>query len=119
MFIIFIIQLLDEQMKRDENIKELIGIMDDTYGFLQDSSELKSMFDNDTVTAVASQIQIIAAIFKQTAECAHFVSNYAKDSNYCRRFLLISRVGTEFMSIREKSCQTYGNFMQGQGRRIH
>lgn len=78
-----------DQMNRDEHVKQLIGILDDVFTFLMESSELKFFAEVGSMGNIGSQIKIIAAISLQITECAHFICAYAKDVGYCMYNVLV------------------------------
>lgn len=77
-----------DQMNRDEHIKQLIGILNDIFTLLTESSELKKIAEVKSTGGIGSQIKIIAAISFQTIECAHFICAYASDVGYCMFFII-------------------------------
>ncbi|KAF9457440.1 WD40-repeat-containing domain protein [Collybia nuda] len=80
-------KLMTDQMNRDENIKQLVGILDEIFAFLTESSELKRILATGSVKITDSQIKILTALTWQTTECAHFICAYAKTISYWTRTL--------------------------------
>ena len=62
------------QDQRDSRILDLLGIMNEVYTLVLDAEPLKK---------IKSQKQAIEMLAKQTTDCAHFVSLYFNDANFC------------------------------------
>ena len=66
------------QKARDHNIIRLAGIMSDVFTFLQDAEPLKTiMAHNKTITLLVQQV----------TECGYFITEYAKQKDFCESAL--------------------------------
>jgi hypothetical protein len=62
------------QKDRDDNINRLLGIMKDTYDFIEVVDPLKK---------VESHKPIVILLTHQTTECGYFIGDYAKNKSFC------------------------------------
>ncbi|EJU05444.1 WD40 repeat-like protein [Dacryopinax primogenitus] len=76
-------EVVKAQKDRDDNIMSLVEIMNDTYAFIQEASELKEMMKNPGKDTLRERALIRLA--KQTVECANFISTYSKDKGFLSR----------------------------------
>jgi hypothetical protein len=61
-------------MDRDNKIEDLVGTMNDMYAFMIEAKSLDK---------IKSHANILAAIAKQTTECAYFIQEYAETKGFC------------------------------------
>ncbi|KAN0102501.1 hypothetical protein V8E52_011886, partial [Russula decolorans] len=66
------------QKDRDDNINRLLGIMKDTYDFIEVVDPLKK---------VESHKPIVILLTHQTTECGYFIGDYAKNKSFLERTL--------------------------------
>jgi hypothetical protein len=101
-------------MNRDDSVTQLVLLLDSVFEFLTQGSQLEAIakLTSDKVpsdTRLGVQIQILVLLSQQVTECAHFIYDYAKDTNYCASIELFTLI--EWLSIyshiRETSNQTF------------
>lgn len=68
-----------DQLHRDNAVKDLLDIIDDTYTFILTADSLKDLDQR--------RKSILANLSKQTIECAYFIRDYAKSSAFCEYYL--------------------------------
>ncbi|KAI9460420.1 hypothetical protein HD554DRAFT_1583893 [Boletus coccyginus] len=68
-------QVLVNQKNRDEQIICLAGTMSDIFAFVHDAEPLK---------AIESHMEAIKLLTQQVAECGYFITEYAKQKNFCQ-----------------------------------
>ena len=80
-------QLMIDQATQDEAIQNLVQVLDDLFGFLQEAETLKKIKSMqgalDTDGVIASQKEILKLMLIQAAECAYFIQDYAKYRGPC------------------------------------
>jgi hypothetical protein len=62
------------QDQRDSRIFDLLGVVNDVYALILDAEPLKR---------IQTQKQALEILAKQTAECAYFISHYARQPSFC------------------------------------
>jgi hypothetical protein len=67
-------QVIIKQDQRDNRVLDLLGIMNDVYALILDGEPLKK---------IQTQKQALEMLAKQTAECAYFISHYARQPSFC------------------------------------
>ncbi|KAF9460308.1 WD40-repeat-containing domain protein [Collybia nuda] len=100
-----------DQMDRDENIQRLVSLLDDIFEFLGEASQLETIAEltnhqenQSSDVRLRTQIRILALLSQQVTECAHFICDYAKNTNFWTRTIKhsVSQVDDkilEFQSI--------------------
>ena len=68
-------QVLVNQKNRDEQIIRLAGTMSDVFTFVQDAEPLKT---------IKEHIKTITLLLQQVTECGYFITEYAKQKNFCQ-----------------------------------
>ena len=74
-------QVLVAQKNRDEQIIRLAGTMSDVFTFVQDAEPLKT---------IKQHIKTITLLLQQVTECGYFITEYAKQKNFCQSPLVHS-----------------------------
>ena len=70
----FMNQVIIIQDQRDRRIFDLLGAINDVYTLILDAEPLKR---------IQTQKQALEMLAKQTAECAYFISHYARQPGFC------------------------------------
>jgi hypothetical protein len=70
-----VLQVLHDQMNRDDDVQNIVTSLDDILSFLVHADTLKRGPSDLT----KQQIDILLLISKQVTECAYFISDYARD----------------------------------------
>jgi hypothetical protein len=70
----FMNQVVVIQDQRDSRIFDLLGVMNDVYALILDAEPLKR---------IQTQKPALEMLAKQTAECAYFISDYARQPSFC------------------------------------
>ena len=68
-------QVLVNQKNRDEQVIRLAGTMSDVFTFVHDAEPLK---------AIKQHIKTITLLLQQVTECGYFITEYAKQKNFCQ-----------------------------------
>jgi hypothetical protein len=63
------------QKNRDDQIVRLAGTMSDVLTFVHDAEPLK---------AIKEHIKTIKLLIQQVTECGYFITEYAKQKNFCQ-----------------------------------
>ncbi|KAH0826228.1 hypothetical protein J3R83DRAFT_5686 [Lanmaoa asiatica] len=71
-------QVLVNQQNRDDHIIRLAGKMNDVFAFVQDADPLK---------VVKAHRKTITPLLQQVTECGYFITEYAKQKNFCQSSL--------------------------------
>ena len=66
--------MLVNQKNRDDQIIRLAGTMSDVFTFVRDAEPLK---------AIKEHIKTITLMIQQVTECGYFITEYAKQKNFC------------------------------------
>ncbi|KAF9461750.1 hypothetical protein BDZ94DRAFT_1323097 [Collybia nuda] len=114
-------KVVQDQMNRDEKVKQLLLSLDDLLGFLLEAEALKSFCLDSTGASnlTRSQINNLGQISLQITECAYFISEYAKDVDTVSRTAkhLFSNVDNQIRKYQEKfrdfksTFQEYGSLV--------
>ncbi|KAI9571696.1 hypothetical protein HD554DRAFT_1808801 [Boletus coccyginus] len=75
-------QVLVSQKNRDERIIGLAGVMSDVFEFVHDAEPLK---------AIERHMKAITLLTQQVTECGYFITEYAKQKNFCQSQLASHR----------------------------
>ena len=67
-------QVLVNQRNRDDRIIRLVETMRDVFSFVEDAEPLK---------AVEAHREPIKLLIQQVTECGYFITEYAKQRNFC------------------------------------
>ena len=67
--------MLVNQKNRDEHIVRLAGTMSDVLTFVHDAEPLK---------AIERHMVAITLLTQQVTECGYFITEYAKQKNFCQ-----------------------------------
>jgi hypothetical protein len=70
--------VLVNQKNRDDQIVRLAGTMSDALRFVHDAEPLK---------AIKEHIKTITLLIQQVTECGYFITEYAKQKNFCQSLL--------------------------------
>ena len=70
--------MLVNQKNRDDQIIRLAGAMSDVLTFVHDAEPLK---------AIKEHIKTITLLLQQVTECGYFITEYAKQKNFCQSSL--------------------------------
>ena len=65
-------------MDRDSKIQDLINTISDMYAFMREAQP---------VEMIISHAKVLAAISKQTTECAYFIQEYAETKHFSMLFI--------------------------------
>ena len=64
-----------DQKNRDDAINRLARTMSDVFAFVEDAEQLKRVNTN---------VKTITLLIQQVTECAYFITEYAKQKNFCQ-----------------------------------
>ena len=71
------IQMVIDQLDRDNSVVHLIEVMDDIYSFVDEAEPLRK---------IESHGRVIMLMTRQATECAYFIHDYVKMKSFCMRF---------------------------------
>ncbi|KAI0311587.1 hypothetical protein OF83DRAFT_1251440, partial [Amylostereum chailletii] len=77
----FIPRTLLAQVERDKNVTDLLNIIDGAYDFVKQAMFLEGRKE----ALVIRQKTALAEIWKQTTDCAYFILDYVKDTDFWKR----------------------------------
>lgn len=108
----FLSQFFIDQMNRDEHVKQLVLLLDAVFDFLTQASQLETLAElasslassNDHSARINVQIKILILLCQQTAECVHFICDYAEHTSYCQSSPTYHVIYPELYHFREADC---------------
>lgn len=71
-------QVLVDQKNRDDRMVRLASTMGDVFSFVEEAEPLKK---------IKAHIKTITLLIQQVTECGYFITEYARQKNFCPSFL--------------------------------
>ena len=68
------IQMIIDQLDRDNSVVHLIEVMDDIYSFVNEAEPLRK---------IESHGRVVMLMTQQVTECAYFINDYTKKNSFC------------------------------------